>query len=136
MNPENVTQLVQARFKKSILPEQWFPNEDVTRIEQHFGCLLPEGFAMVRTLMGIYTITGGHMSVDEILKTPELEREVNPLWEGDFIPFNSIGNGDYICFRRRECPNSAIYYVPHDEFEVHILHASFDDYLKDPEWFD
>lgn len=136
MDSENVFRLVQTRFKKSILPERWFQDDDTSRIEKHFDCSLPEGFSAVRALMGIYTITGGHMSADEILATPDLEREVNPLWESDFIPFYEVGNGDYVCFRKSECPNSAIYYVPHDEPKVHVLHSSLDDYLKDPEWFD
>src|SRR5688500_1644656 len=100
MDAENVTRLVQARFKKSILPERWFQDEDIARIESHFGCVLPEGFAAARALIGIYTISGGHMRADEILTVPDIEREDNPLWAGDFIPFYAVGNGDYICFRK------------------------------------
>jgi hypothetical protein len=66
------------------------------------------------------------------------ELELDPVYgtfESDFLPFYSVGNGDHLCLRRSECPNSAVYFVPHDEPRVTKLHDSFDDYLRDADWF-
>jgi hypothetical protein len=75
------------------------------------------------------------MPADEMIATYEAEREINPQWEDDLIPFYGIGNGDYLCLRRSQCPNSGVYFIPHDEPRITLTHASFSEYLLDSEWF-
>jgi hypothetical protein len=135
MNPQQLAQLIEQRFKKSILPVAEFSPDDSKRIQERFDCALPEGFASMRAVIGIYRIEGGHLSVEEIIATCEAESAINPQWDGDFLPFYAIGNGDHLCLRRSECPNSAVYLIPHDEPGVTKLHDSFDEYLRDPKWF-
>jgi len=135
MKSDQVAQLVRQRFKESTLPEPEIPVDDAARIQEHFGCVLPEGFAEMRALIGIYRIEGDHLPAEEVIATFESESAINPQWEGDFLPFYAIGNGDYLCFRRSECPHSGVYFVPHDEPRITKLHASFDEYLHDREWF-
>ena len=135
MKPYVVMQLVEQRFKKSTLPEAEFSADDAKQIQERFQCVLPEGFASMRALIGIYRIEGGHLPFDEIIANRDAESAINPQWESDFLPFYSVGNGDHLCLRRSECPNSAVYFVPHDEPRVTKLHDSFDDYLRDADWF-
>ena len=135
MNPHQVADLIQKKFAKSILPEPTLPSDDTARIESFFGCAMPDGFTEMRGLIGIYRIEGDHMPADEMIATVEAEKRINPIWEDDLIPFYSIGNGDHLCFRKSECPNSGVYFVPHDEPRITKTHSTFFDYLNDSEWF-
>ncbi len=135
MSKEEVEQLVRSRIKENSVSDPRAARMGVEAIEARFGCRLPEGFAAMRELIGVYRISGDHLPQDEVLHDYEWELKHNPNWTADFIPFYAIGNGDYLCFRRSECPQSAVYYVAHDDPEVQKLHRSFDDYLRDPDWF-
>jgi hypothetical protein len=111
------------------------PPDDGVRIEDYFGCSMPEGFTAMRALIGIYRIEGDHMPAEEMIAAFEAEKEINPTWEDDLIPFYAIGNGDYLCFRKSECPNSGVYFIPHDEARITKTHSTFSHYLNDPKWF-
>ncbi len=134
MKRDEVEQLVRSRIKKSSVPDPRSSGMGVDVIEAHFKCRLPEGLAEMRELIGEYCISGDHLPQDEMIRDYEWELKHNPNWTEDFIPFYSVGNGDYLCFRRRECPHSGVYYVAHDDPQVQKLHDSFDDYLRDPDW--
>jgi hypothetical protein len=136
MNSKEVGALLESRLKKCDLPEAEFSPDDALRIEEHFRCRLPESFSHMRALIGLYRIYGDHLPANEIILTAKAEKEINPLWDDDLLPFYAIGNGDYLCLRLSECPDSRVYFVPHDDSFISITHPTFDDYLKDREWFD
>ena len=135
MTKDAIEQIARVRMKKSSAPNPPSRDMGVTAIEERFKCRLPEGFAEMRELIGVYCISGDHLPVREVLHDYEWELTHNPNWTEDFIPFYAVGNGDYLCFRRSECPASGVYYVAHDDPEVQKLHRSFDDYLRDSDWF-
>lgn len=134
MTKEEVERLVRGRIKKSSVLDPRSPGMGVEMIEARFGCRLPEGFAAMRELIGEYCISGDHLPQAEVLGVYESELTHNPNWTEDFIPFYAVGNGDFLCFRRSECPRSGIYYVAHDDPQVQKLHDSFDNYVRDPDW--
>ena len=136
MKTEELHSLVKLRFQKSQFPEPAFGNDDLARIERHFECSMPESFGAFRALIGIYRIEGEHLPYEEMVAVAVAEKSANSLWEDDFIPFFALGNGDYLCLRRSECPESKVYFVPHDEPKISTLHRTFDEYLSDAEWFD
>jgi hypothetical protein len=135
MTKAEIENIARVRFKRSTVPDPRFSDSDVSSIEQRFECQLPEGFAAMRELIGTYCISGDHLPAKEVLLNYDWELKNNPNWTEDFIPFYAVGNGDYLCFRRSECPQSGVYYVAHDDPQVQRLHASFDDYLCDADWF-
>jgi hypothetical protein len=128
MKSEHIADLVSKKFAKNTLPEPAMPPDDGVRIEDYFGCSM-------RALIGIYRIEGDHMPAEEMIAAFEAEKEINPTWEDDLIPFYAIGNGDYLCFRKSECPNSGVYFIPHDEARITKTHSTFSHYLNDPKWF-
>ena len=82
-----------------------------------------------------YHIQVEHLPIAEILFNYQSELENNPNWTEDLIPFYAIGSGDYLCVRRSEGKQTAVYYVAHDSPNIERLHASVADYIRDPEWF-
>jgi hypothetical protein len=135
VNKDTIEEIARSRVKKTEFPDPRSDDMGVTTIEERFKCRLPEGFSEMRELIGIYCISGDHLPASEVLYTYDWELNHNPNWSEDFIPFYAIGNGDYLCFRRSEGLASGVYYVAHDDPVVQRLHRSFDDYIRDPEWF-
>ena len=117
-------------------PESTLTSEDRETIERYFTCSFPEDFWVLRSLIGKYHISGEHLPAEELIATYEFETQENPNFTKDHIPFYAVGNGDYICFRKSRLPDSPIYYVAHDDPTESILHQTFEDYIKDPDWID
>ncbi len=70
-----------------------------------------------------------------MIATYKWETANNPNFTADFIPFYTVGNGDFLCLSRAAGSFSPVFYVAHDDPNVGKLHQSFSDYLEDPEWF-
>jgi hypothetical protein len=69
-------------------------------------------------------LTNGNDDIDFIY---EYEIE-NSRWNSEYIPFYSIGNGDYFCFGKID-NNIYYYYSDTEEFEMYL--DNFNSWLKD-----
>lgn len=89
----------------------------------------------MRELLRTYAISGDHLPAEEMIHDYRWEIENNPNFTSDHIPFYAIGNGDYLCLSRSAGVDSPVLYVAHDDPSVDTLHATFEEYLTDTDWF-
>ena len=135
MKREEIEFIIQERFKPCTWPSEPLSPTCWQALEAHFGCALPTELYDIRVLSAHYHLQGDHLPVEEIRLTYDGELSGNPHWTDDFVPFYAVGNGDYLCIRRSEAAQSAVYYVAHDNLNARRIHASVADYIRDPEWF-
>ncbi len=135
MTEDDLTAIVASSFPSSDFAAERYPTDDVDRIIKFFGNTLPPLFLAMRRLLRYYAIPGDHLPANEMIHDYGFEIENNPNFTKDHVPFYAIGNGDYLCLSRSAGPNSPVLYVAHDDPIVDTIHTSFDDYLKDTDWF-
>lgn len=51
-------------------------------------------------------------------------------WNPNMVPFYGIGNGDYFCLNRLECPNSKVYYYYADRDAYEAYSPSFEHWVR------
>jgi hypothetical protein len=135
MTEDDLTAFVASSFPLSDYAAERYPVDDVDRIIKFFGNTLPPLFLSMRRLLRNYAIPGDHLPANEMIHDYGWEVENNPNFTKDHVPFYAIGNGDYLCLSRSAGPNSPVLYVAHDDPNIDSIHRSFDDYLKDTDWF-
>lgn len=135
MSYEDLETIIKNRFQARTEPGEPPQLSEWKALEARFGCRLPTELYDLRVLDARYWILGDHLPIAEILTDYEFELRENPNWSEDFIQFYAISNGDFLCVRRSECPQSGVYYVAHDDPEIQRLHSCVADYFADSDWF-
>ena len=78
----------------------------------------------------IFNISGSRTNGDDhVSLVYDLEMQ-NGRWQKHMIPFYGIGNGDYFCLNRDECPSSPVYYWYHDGESAEIVSPSFEAWIR------
>lgn len=103
-----------------------------------FRCTFSDDFRNFISLMATYCLPGDVFNVssgrtngnDLIHLVYDLEAENNSHWDSAMIPFYGIGNGDYFCLNKIECPHSRVYYYYHDLGITEVYCNSFEDWIK------
>jgi hypothetical protein len=123
-------------------PPEAIPSpEDWAAIQARFGCAFPPEFHSLQELMSQFSFEGDYLRIaqhprdSDIGSVCEAEAKTGRLWQKDLIPFYDVGNGDFVCLRASECPNSPVYYIYHEDDVVEKVHDSLEQWLQDPEWF-
>ncbi|MDD7987140.1 SMI1/KNR4 family protein [Lentisphaera marina] len=127
-------------YKRS---EPYKPNleSDWNKLESLFNCKFDDVFKNFHEVLLTNHIEGGFLTIREIyncdsIKTVyEQEMECGNLTE-DYIPIYDVGNGDCVCMKASECPQSKIYYISHDDDQIECLHDSFKDLISDTDWIE
>lgn len=112
-------------------------SKDWSDLESYFQCKFCDEFKLFIELMSEYCFPGDILNVnsvnnngnDTIILVYNFEME-NGEWRKEFIPFYSIGNGEYFCLNKDECPDSKVYYYIHEINDVEIEEESFEDWIK------
>lgn len=111
------------------------------QLEGLFGCRFPAEFRMLHDLMAKYMFEGDYLYVaptdgeDDVASVYNYEKSLERNWPVELIPFYSVGNGDYLCLKSSECPDTAVYYIYHEDDSVELIHESLAAWIQDPEWF-
>lgn len=111
---------------------------DWQSLESRFGCRFGDAFKSFIALMSKYQFPGDILNVstgrtngnDSVLVAYQHEMHGDG-WDSAMIPFYAIGNGDYFCLSRTECPSSRVfyYYAEIQAFEPHC--DSFEQWILD-----
>lgn len=110
---------------------------DWEKIEKKFGCQFPTEFRFFIELMSEYSFPGDILNVsngktngnDTIEFTYDYEMK-QAGWKEEFIPFYSIGNGDYFLLLSNECPKTGVYYYSHEEKKIEKEADNFEEWLN------
>jgi hypothetical protein len=102
---------------------------DWRRLESKFGCTFDEDFKRFIALMSCFQFPGDILNVssgktngnDSIELAFDYESK-GDYWKPEMIPFYAIGNGDYFCLHKDECPGSRVFYF-------YAERAAFEPYL-------
>lgn len=111
---------------------------DWVALETKFGCKFNSDFRNFISLMAVYCFPGDIFNVssgptngnDPIQLVYDLEVANNPHWDANMIPFYGIGNGDYFCLSKVECPESRVYYYYADRGSTEVYSGSFEDWIR------
>jgi hypothetical protein len=120
-------------------PSQFDPPSamDWDRLRAKFGCDLGEDFRSFIELLAAYQFPGdvfnvssGRTNGNDLIGTVyDTEVEIGG-WDHALIPFYAIGNGDYFCLSRNECPASPVYYYCHDSQTSERYADSFEEWVR------
>lgn len=111
--------------------------EDWHRVERKFGCRFEDDFKHFIGLMSRYQFPGEILNVssgrtngnDSIELTFDFETN-EASWNLNMIPFFAIGNGDYFCLNKLECPASPVYYFYSERNLYEMYCHIFEDWIK------
>lgn len=132
MTRDEMVATLSRYWRPSLQRSKGLASDDSVQIEAFFGCTLPPAFRMFRAFLPRYDFEGDHLALEEMQAVYEDEPV---LHTHDFLPFYSVGNGDYLCLSLSACPESPVLYVAHDEESVTVVASSFEALLNDPEWW-
>ncbi len=112
-------------------------SSDWDDIEEKFNCEFPMEFKSFIELMTEYSFPGNILNVstgktngnDTIEFTYDYEMN-QQRWKEEYIPFYSLGNGDYFCLLSNECPNAGVYYYSHEDSKIVKEANNFKEWLK------
>lgn len=112
-------------------------SSDWKQLEVKFNCIFNEEFRYFFDLMVKYSFPGDILNVstgktngnDTIDFTYEYEMSQG-TWNAELIPFFSIGNGDYFCLNSKECPDSPVFYLYHEDCRIEKYSINFVEWLK------
>jgi hypothetical protein len=141
MTHDEIEKLIGDKFWLNKPPEVPPSESEWALLESQLGCQFPTDFRVLHDLMAKYIFEGEYLCIapvenyDDIATVYNYERNSGRNWPVELIPFYSVGNGDYLCFKSSECPESAVYYIYHEDDTVKQVHGSLAAWLKDPEWF-
>lgn len=110
---------------------------DWNRIESKFGCRVGESFKAFIELMSrfqfpgdILNVSSGRTNGNDLIDVAfDVERQCVD-WNPEMIPFYSIGNGDYFCLNKNECPDSRVYYYYSERSAYEPFTGSFEEWIK------
>lgn len=115
-----------------------FPSDkDWNEISHKFNCKFSNEFKFFINLISKYSFPGESYNVstgktngnDSIIFVYDYEMKAG-RWNSNMIPFYGVGNGDYFCLNKKECPNSKVYYYFHEDLKFEINYDSFEDWIK------
>jgi hypothetical protein len=137
MTEAEMDQILASTLPRASTPFDPPSSHDWQRLEAKFRCKFDDDFKIFMTLMSKYRFPGDLLNVssgrtngnDPIELAFDLEAEL-PNWDPKMIPFYAIGNGDYFCLSREECPASKVYYFYAERNEFEPYAASFADWVK------
>jgi hypothetical protein len=137
MEREQIKELLMDILEKEVVQYDPPSLEDWEFIEKKFNCNFNQEFKFFIELMSEYSFPGDILNVstgntngnDSIVFTYDYEMNEGN-WESDFIPFYSIGNGDYFCLNSKECPDSPVYYFSHEDYRMEKYLNSFTEWLE------
>jgi hypothetical protein len=117
MSPQEMEEILQSLLARETSTLDSPSSTDWQQLESKFGCKFGEDFKTFIGLMSRYSFPGDILNVssgktngnDSIELTYDLERQ-GSAWNPAMIPFYAIGNGDYFCINKDECPSSQVYY--------------------------
>ncbi|HLW67256.1 MAG TPA: SMI1/KNR4 family protein [Gemmataceae bacterium] len=117
MNREEVRRLLQKLLGKEPVPFDAPSPSDWAKLEAQFQCTFDDTFRAFIDQMSVFRFPGDVFNVstgrtngnDSIELVYDLESQ-SQHWDPDMVPFYGVGNGDYFCLCKKECPNSPIYY--------------------------
>ncbi len=141
MELKDIELIISKLFKRRTEPIDVASEEDWASLEKLLRCEFSNDYRSMVHLIGQYWFEGDfliprrRLDIDGIFETYEAEIETGRNWDLDLIPIMGIGNGDYVCFRASECPESPIYYVYHEDDSIERLHSNIVDFISDPDWF-
>lgn len=132
----SVETIIRALLRPEPVPFDPPSNADWRRLEARFGCRLDEPFKEFMALMSRFEFPGEILNVstgrtngnDPIELVYDLECRW-PEWDPDMIPFFAIGNGDYFCLNRVECPSSNVYYRYLERVSFEKYSRSFEEWV-------
>ncbi|HWE95792.1 MAG TPA: SMI1/KNR4 family protein [Tepidisphaeraceae bacterium] len=138
MTETEMDQVLASALTKASTPFDAPSFQDWQRLVVKFRCKFDEDFKIFMTLMSKYRCPGDLLNVssgrtdgnDSIELAFDLEAE-SPNWDQNMIPFYAIGNGDYFCLSREECPLSKVYYCYAERNTFEPYSGSFADWVKD-----
>jgi hypothetical protein len=110
---------------------------DWQRLESKFSCRFGADFKTFIGMMSHFQFPGDILNVstgrtngnDAIATCFDFELAESD-WSPDMIPFYSIGNGDYFCLKRTECPESRIYYFYSERPAFDYYCDSFEEWVR------
>jgi len=110
---------------------------DWQRLESKFGCRFGDDFKTFVELMSRFQFPGDILNVssgrtngnDSIELTFDYESQ-GVGWKPEMIPFYAIGNGDYFCLHKDECPNSKVYYFYSERPAFEPYTDSFEEWVR------
>lgn len=111
--------------------------EDWCDLCSKFDCTFSTTFMLFIALMAKYKFPGDIYNVssgitngnDPIALVYDLELEMG-AWNPRMIPFYGIGNGDYFCLNKAECPNSPVYYFYLDRNIYEKYSENFEEWVR------
>lgn len=137
MTPTEMEQILASVLP--LEPTQFDPPsiQDWQRLEADFGCQFNDDFKEFMALMSRYQFPGDILNVasgrtngnDSIRVAFDLEAS-GEQWDSTMIPFYAIGNGDYFCLNKNECPSSQVYYFYAERQAFEPYSDSFEDWIR------
>lgn len=137
MESEQIKQLLINLLEKEAIQYDPPSLEDWKMLTNKFNCKFNQQFKIFIELISEFSFPGDILNVsrgntngnDSIVYTYDYEvNEGN--WDVDYIPYYSIGNGDYFCLNSKECPDSAVYYFSHEDCRMGKYSDSFTEWLE------
>lgn len=110
---------------------------DWKRVESKFGCTFGDDFKTFMTLMSRFHFPGEILNVssgrtngnDSVELAFDLESQ-SAHWNPEMVPFYAIGNGDYFCLQKSECPFSKVYYFYSERAAFESYCDSFAEWVR------
>jgi SMI1-KNR4 cell-wall len=137
-----MTKVEMDRILGAILKKQWDRFDppspaDWEVLSAKLGCTFSNDFRSFIELMAVYRFPGQIYNVssgktndeDQIAVVYDMECKY-PEWDPDMIPFFGIGNGDYFCINRMQCPDSPVYYRYLDRESFEEDSPSFEQWIR------
>jgi len=137
MQAREIESILQSLLSKEAVAFDPPSLEDWNLLESQFGCRFGEDFKFFIALMSRYQFPGDILNVssgktngnDTIAIAFDYEMRFS-TWHSEMIPFYAIGNGDYFCLNKNECPCSRVFYYYADRQTFEPYAVSFSEWLR------
>jgi len=137
MTPAEVESVLQRVLRPEAVPLDPPTVEDWRQLESRFGCRFGNEFKSFIALMSKYQFPGDILNVssgrtngnDSIELAFEYESQESG-WDANMIPFYAIGNGDYFCLSKEECPASRVFYYYADRKTFEPYSGTVEDWIQ------
>lgn len=137
MSPSDMEQILSGSLIPESTPFDPPTLQDWQRIESNFGCVFNDEFKDFMGLISKYQFPGDILNVssgktngnDPIQLAYDMESRYS-FWNACMIPFYFIGNGDYFCLNKSECPESRVYYFYSERHSFELYCDSFEEWVR------
>lgn len=137
MTHQEIEQLLQSILSAEQQPLAPPLASDWLALTSRLGCVFSPEFRSFIELMAkyqfpgdIYNVSSGGTNGNDLIEVVYGTELQMGHWNPDMIPFYGIGNGDYFCLSKQECPDSAVYYYYADRGDFGKYSPSFEDWLR------